>query len=648
MHHASTRRLSFSLALAGLAACQPPPPPVPAGFVPDANMERSALPPGSTWNLAPLFRNDAAARAMLETVAAERTALRGFAGKLGDPGQLATCLALYFDLRLETNKLSLYANLRFDSDQTRTELQALRDATLDALNALWADAAFIRQEVLAQSDAALAAAYRREPRLVVFRPYLDEQRRRRDHVLGAEAERVLALAGDNLWAEIDLNEIPSDFEKVFGAAMTDLPLPKIRAEKGALVQLTLANYSKYRASPDRRVRRAAVEALFGALRQHQHALAATFSGQVRFNVFLARARGYDSALAAYLAKDNIDPAVYHNLIDTVRANLAPLHAYVALRQKILGLDAVHLYDLYTPLVREVDLHYPFAEAKQILPRALAPLGDEYLSALATGLDERNGWLDLYPHKNKDSGAFSASVYGLHPFVKMNYFNDYDGLSTLAHEYGHAMHSHFSSAKQPYVTSSYATFIAEIASTTNEKLLSDYLLTQAKNDDERLFLLDNLLETLRTTVFRQTLFADFELRAHTAAERGTPLTAEALNRIYGELVREYYGPGFTLDADDEVEWAYVPHFYYKYYIFAYATGLSSGVALAERIRDGGAAAREAYLGMLGAGSSKPPLDILRDAGVDLTTPAAIEAATRLMGTTVSEIEAIWARRGGRKS
>jgi oligoendopeptidase F len=627
-----------------LSACGTNTPPAAApGFVPDANMERSALPAGSTWKLEPLFANDAAARAALADLATRRAELGSFAGKLADPRQLRICLERYFDIRLTTNKLTLYSTLRFDSDQTSTELQALRDQALEALNALWTDAGFIRQEVLALPAAVINAAYAREPVLATFRPYVEEQRRRRARVLGAEAERVLALAGDNLWAEIDLNEIPSDFEKVFGAAMTDLPLPEIRVEDGRLVQLTLANYARYRASSDRRVRKAAVAALFGALTQHQHALAATFSGQVRFNVFLARARGYDTALAAYLDKDNIDPAVYHNLIDTVRKNLKPLHDYVALRRTLLGLDEVHLYDLYTPLVTNVDLSFPYAEAKKILPEALAPLGPEYLAALGTGLDEGNGWLDLYPHKNKDSGAFSASVYGLHPFVKMNYFDDYDGLSTLAHEYGHAMHSHFSFATQPYVTSSYATFIAEIASTTNEKLLSDMLLARAANDDERLFLLNNLLETLRTTVYRQTLFADFELRAHTEAEKGTPLTAELLNGIYGGLVREYYGPDFTMDERNSVEWAYVPHFYYKYYVFAYATGLSSGIALAERIRSGDPAKRDAYLGMLKAGSSKPPLEILKDAGVDLSSPAAIEAATRLMGETVGEIAAIWSRK-----
>jgi oligoendopeptidase F len=310
----------------------------------------------------------------------------------------------------------------------------------------------------------------------------------------------------------------------------------------------------------------------------------------------------------------------------------------------MKLDELHIYDLYAPMVEGAKMKVPYDKALDILPRALAPLGDQYLSALRQGLDLNNGWVDVFPHKNKDSGAFSIDVYGIHPFIKMNYFGEVDDLSTLAHEFGHAIHSHLSMTNQPYMTASYAPFVAEIASTLNEKLLSDYLLEHAGNDDERLYILNNLVETLRTTIYRQTLFAEFELLAHTAAEQGKALTAELFNQTYERLIRKYYGPDFSLGPNDALEWAYIPHFYYKYYVFSYATGLSSGIALANRVKSGGVEAREAYLGMLRSGSSKPPVTLLEAAGVDLTKPTAIEAAAKLLDETLGQLEAILDKRG----
>ncbi|MBN2361550.1 MAG: oligoendopeptidase F [Deltaproteobacteria bacterium] len=608
-------------------------------FVPDANMPRSQIPARYKWRLAPLFKDDAACAAGLKQAAAQRVELAKFKGELADGKKLAACLDLYFKIRLLTNKATLYSSMRLDSEQKSTKLQAQNDRALDAMRELQTQAAFIRQEVLALDAAALEAALAREPRLVEYRPYLDEIRRRRAHVLDAQAERVLALAGDNLWAEIDLNELPTDYEKAFDGLLNDIPLPRVKDDQGQEVQLTLSNYGKLRASDNRAVRSAAVEALFGALRQFQHALAATYSGQVRFDVFLARARGYPTALAAYLDKDNIDPAVYHSLIQAVHANLKPLHRYVALRKKVMKLDAVRLYDLYPPLVPSVKWEVPYEEALRILPVALAPLGEDYVKVLKQGLDPKAGWTDVYPHADKESGAYSSSVYGIHPFVKMNYFDEVDDLSTLAHEYGHALHSHLSMTTQPYVTSSYSMFLAEIASTCNEKLLSDYLVAHAKNDAEKLYILYHLAETIRTTIYRQTLFAEFELKTHSAVEAGTPLTAELLNTTYADLIQTYYGKDYTLGPNDEMEWAYIPHLYYKYYVYSYATGLSSGIAIAERVQQQGAPARDAYLGMLKGGTSKPPLELLRGAGVDLAKPQAIEAAARLLDGTLAEMESI---------
>jgi oligoendopeptidase F len=440
-----------------------------------------------------------------------------------------------------------------------------------------------------------------------------------------------------LWAEIDLNELPSDHQKTFGAMLSDIPLPTITDETEKSVQLTLSSYPRYRRSPDRNVRREAVEKVLATLRTYQHISAGTLAGQANTSIFFARARGYDRALDAYLDMENIDPAVYHSLIAAVRANLGPLHRYVELRKKVLGLQDLHLYDLYTPLVPSTEMTLSYDRSVETLKKGLAPLGEEYVRVLSEGLDPANGWIDLYPHQDKESGAFSANVYGEHPYVKMNYMDDLDGLQTLAHEYGHALHTHLSMTNQPYVTADYATFLAEVASTCNEMLLSRYLIEHAKTKEEKLGLLNELLESIRTTIYRQTLFAEFELAAHTAAENGTPLTAAFLDSTYASLVRTYYGDGFIVGEDDGLEWSYIEHFYYKFYVYAYATGLSSGIALAEKVESGDPKAVDAYLGMLKAGCSKPPIELLRGAGVDLTKPDAIEAAARLMDRTITEME-----------
>ncbi len=617
--------------------------PAPASQgIPDGNMARSAIPDRFKWNLAPLFASDAAFEEGLKQAAESRKKLEGYKGKLRQPKELRDCLTLYFDTRLLTNKATLYSNNRLDTDQKNSKLQSMADRALDAMNDLIAKAGFIRKELLGLDEGALQRAYKADAKLAAYKPYIDEIRRRRSHELDDQAERVLALAGDNLWAEIDLNELPSDHEKSFTAMMADMPLPKVKDATGAEVQLTMSNFGKLRADPDRRVRHDTVEALFGTLRQFQDAYASTLSGQMRFDVMLATARGYDTARHAYMDKDNIDEKVYDNLVSAVGANLAPLQRYVRLRKKVMGLPDLHVYDMYTPMVASVPMRFTYDDAVRILPEALAPLGPDYVNVLKTGINVGNGWVDLYPSKDKKSGAFCSSVYGVHPFVKLNYFDEYDDLSTMAHEFGHAMHSELAMTNQPYVTSGYSAFLAEIASTTNEKLLSDYLLAHAKTDDERLFLLNQVVDRIRTTIYRQALFAEFEDAAHKAAEKGEPLTAELLNKTYGDLIKRYYGPDFTVGENDAVEWAYIPHFYYKYYVYSYATGLSSGIAIADKVEKEGAPARDAYLSMLKGGTSKPPLELLREAGVDLTRPDAIVEAAKLMNDTLDQMEQIIGR------
>ncbi|MDR0965907.1 MAG: oligoendopeptidase F [Myxococcales bacterium] len=608
-------------------------------FVPDANMDRALLPADSKWNLAPLLADDAAFAAASAQVEANIAALAACQGKLGSPDELTRCLALYFDTRLIANKMTLYAQTRLVTDQKSPDLNAMNDEALKRFADFMTATAFIRGEILAWDKAQLDAAIALNPNLATYAPYLHGILRRKASVRSPETERVLALAGDNLWAEIDLNELPSGYEKTFDALLSDIQWPTITDAQDKQVQLTLSNYAVYRASPDRRVREETVDKFFGTLRKFQDSFAATLGGQIGLNVFFARARGYDTALDAYLDKDDIDTAVYRSLVSAINANLAPLHRYVSLRKKVMGLDQLHFYDLYTPMIDSAQVTYPYDAARSILPKALAPLGEEYVRILEDSLDPKQGWIDLYPHKDKQSGAFSCSVYGVHPFVKMNYFNDHDGLSTLAHELGHALHSDLAMKAQPYVTASYSMLNAETASTFNEKLLSTYLLQQAKTKDEELSILNKLAETIRGTIYRQAMFAEFELKAHELVESGKPVTAQGLNEIYGNLVQAYYGPDFTMGPDDAVEWAYIPHFYYKYYVYSYALGLSAGIALAEKVATGDVAARDAYLGMLKAGSSKPPVELLKDAGVDLTTPEAVVAAAKLLDATVARMEEI---------
>lgn len=605
-------------------------------YAPDANAPRDQVPAAYKWDLTPLFADDAAWDRELVDVAAALPRLAAYRGRLADPGALAGCLALYFDLHDRASKVAQHANLALDTSLTDERLQARQQRSLTLMDEVMATAGFIRGELLVLDGGALQEAYRDDGDLAAFRPYIENLRRRAGRVLSPEGERLMQLAGDNLWAEIDLNELPSAHEETFGALLSNIAWPVVRDAGGNEVQLTLSNLSRFRSSPDRTVRAGAMAAFMATLRQFQHAFAAILAGQFEQDVFYARARGYDTALEAYLDKDNIPVAVHDNLIAAVNANLGPLHRYVELRKQVLGLDSLHLYDLYVPMVAAAEMDMPYARAMEILPEALAPLGADYVALLRTGLDPRNGWIDVYPSSDKDSGAFSASVYGRHPYVKMNYQDSLDDLSTLAHEYGHAIHSHLAMTHQPYWTHRYVPFLAEIASTCNEALLSDWLVRQATDKAAKAGILAAELETIRQTIYRQTLFSEFERAVHTFVEEGTPVTATLLDATYRDLVQRYYGPGFTVDENDGMEWAYIPHFYYKYYVYSYATGLSCGIAIAEQVKTEGRPAVDGYLRMLQGGCAEAPLDLLKEAGVDLTRPDAIAAALERFDRTVTEL------------
>jgi len=608
-------------------------------YTPDANATRGDVPEAYKWSLTALYDSPEAWEAEVAELAKRIPDLDHFQGKLTTPTHLKACLNLYFTLHDRASRVTQYANLALDSELTNEDLQARSQRGLKVMDDLMAKTGFIRAEILALDERELQLAYDTENGPAQYRTYIDNLRRRRTRVLGEEAEKVLQLAGDNLWAEIDLNEIPSPLEETFGAILTDITLPKVHDADGNEVQLTFSNLGRFRASTDRKVRAETMTAFFQTLRQYQHALAATLGGQFKLDVLYARARGYDTALEAYMDKDNLDTAIHDNLIAAVNANVKPLHRYVELRRQVMGLDDVHIYDLYVPLTEAAEMDVPYKEAIEILPAALAPLGDDYVARLKHGLDPRNGWIDVYPSGDKDSGAFSASVYGAHPYVKMNYQDSLDDLSTLAHEYGHALHSDLAMENQAYHDFRYVPFLAEIASTCNEALLSDYLAGQAESKEQKAGILAAELESIRTTIYRQTLFSEFERRVHGFVENGTPITATLLDETYAELIRTYYGPSFTVDENDGMEWAYIPHFYYKYYVYSYATGLSSGLAIAERVKEMGQPAVDGYLAMLKGGCSAAPIELLKGAGVDLTEPTAVTAALERFDRTITELAEI---------
>jgi len=621
----------FSAAAAAAAAPEAP-------YKPDASAPRSSVPQEHRWDLSPLFKNDASwetafadAQATLAAIAVHHK------GKLSSALALKACLDDYFALRQAVDRVASYANLMSVVDADAAEYQQMHQRALTLGSDFRSGTSFIRQELLRLDDET-AKSLLIAPPLTGYRSYIWDLRRRRGHLLGEEAEKVMSLAGDNLWSETDLNEIPSDVELIFKAVTNDIQLPKIKDEAGKEVQLTLANYNKYRASKDMRVRRETVDAFFGALKKYDDILAGTLAAETKRDVFFARARGYPRSVDAYLDRQNIPASVAENLVASVHANLKPLHRYVELRKKLLGLKELRLADLYPPLVPSAKTEVPYPDGLKDMRGALAPLGADYVAALFGPEMLGRRMADVYPNSGKESGAFSHCIWGFPPVVLLNYMDELDDVSTAAHELGHAMHSRLNMKAQPYPDFGYSSLTAEIASTLNEMLLSKYLLKRYRADDKtRLYLLGDMVDKIRTTIYRQALFTEFELKLHAFAEAGTPITADLLDKTYSDLVRLYYGEGFTLGPDDGVEWSYIPHFYWKHYVFSYACALASSIAISEKIAAGDEQARARYLAMLVEPREAAPVEILQKAGVDLMKPDAVNAAAKLMDETITEME-----------
>ena len=573
-------------------------------------VEATALPVEETWRLEDLFADLNAYEAAVDDFAATIEPLTRFEGRLLDSAQaLADALELVTESQQQLRRLYTYASLLSDRDTADGEARG-RQQDVELLSTrLSKTVSFIRPELLAAAPQRIEAFVAEESRLAPHRHFLRDLIRQRDHVLSPPEERILAEAGlltrDSNALYVILNNV-------------EIPRPELELPDASTVQVDPVQFAKLRLSPDRQVRRRAFDAFFGSYGGFRETLAQVLSSSVKSNLFRARCRRYSSCLAAAMAPDNIPTAVYENLIRQVRQRLPILHRYFELRRRALGVDRLAYWDLHCPVTGGPVRSYEVDDAVDLVVEATAPLGAKYVETLRGAFDSR--WVDWHPGKGKRSGAYSNGwAYDVHPYVLMNFLGDQDGVSTLAHEMGHAMHSHFSNREQPFASSSYSIFVAEVASTLNEALLDRLQLERASSDDERLFLLATQLDGLRATLFRQTMFAEFELRIHQCVEAGENLSGAALDRIYLNLLREYHGHDEGIVDIDEraaIEWASVPHFHFNFYVYQYATGIVASESLARQVVEQGQPAQERILQFLSAGGSDYPLEVLRRAGVDL--------------------------------
>lgn len=596
-----------------------------AGKVPD----RSEITAEFKWRLADIYADESLWQADFEKLRGELPQIGRFRGKLGTSAHdLAACLKARDEIGILSGKLIAYARLHRDENTASAKYQDLTGKIEALLAETGAATAFIEPEILAIPEATLASFRKQEPGLKDYAFYFNDLLRQKKHVLSPAEEEILSRS----------SEATATPENAFNMlAHADMRFPEVNDGNGGKIQLSEGRYHGLIMSPDREVREEAFKGLFGTYNQYRNTFAATLGGNVKKNIFYAKTRKYKTTLESALESDNVPTGVYDNLIAAVNNNLEPLHRYVALKKKALGIDEMHMYDLYTPLVRNVDLTYEYGDALKVVHDALAPLGPEYATILDKGFS--SGWIDVYENKGKQTGAYSWGVYGVHPFVLLNYHNRYDDVSTIAHEIGHAIHSYYSQKSQPYATSQYTTFTAEVASTTNEILLIDHMLKTTTDKRQRLYLINQYLEAVRATVYRQTLFAEFEKIIFAKAEAGETLTADLLDSLWHELNVKYYGPDIVVDKELDVEWARIPHFYWSFYVYQYVTGYAAATTLAGQIQAEGQPAQERYLNFLRSGGSDYSIEILKRAGVDMSTPKPIEVTLKKFATLLDELEKI---------
>ena len=582
------------------------------------------------WDLSSLFHTDAEWEAAF---AAWEKQIEGFARFRGTLGQGAAAIAamLAFDAAVDraAERVGNYAFLRATEDQANSNYQRMKGRFQSAATRAGEAASFIRPELMAIPPQAMDR-YLRSPELAQWRLALDRILRYRRHTLGPNEEQLLAMQG----------QMSAAAEQIFRQLNdADLKWPAIENERGERVELGHSSFSAFLHSPDRRVRAEAFHTYYGQYEAHKNAIAAALNGSVQKDVYYSKARGYRSAREGALFHDNVPLAVYDNLIKSVHAHLPAVHRYYDLRRRAMRLDDLHAYDTYVPILSDLDKRHTWDQAVDVVLKSLEPLGSQYTDELKRGLTTAR-WCDRYPNAGKQSGAFSNGSFDAEPFILMNYQPDVlDHVFTLAHEAGHSMHSYFSARHQPFQYHNYTIFVAEVASTFNEQLLASHLMARARTDRERAYLLNRQIDGVRGTIVRQTMFAEFERATHALVEAGEPLTVDALRGEYRKLLDRYLGAGVVIDRELELECLRIPHFYSAFYVYKYATGLSAAIALSERVAHGGKAELDAYLGFLKGGGSKWPLDLLRDAGVDMETPEPVDAALAYFGRLVDELDAL---------
>ncbi|MEJ8544808.1 oligoendopeptidase F [Brevibacillus borstelensis] len=589
--------------------------------------KRSDVPAEYKWRLEDMYASDSDWEKDVQTVKQLSEEIAAKKGKLVQSEELLLeTLRLQDELLKTLDQVYVYARMRRDEDNANSTYQALTDRATTLSTQVYGSISYIQPEILGIPQEELEKWLKEVAGLAHYRILLEEITRFKPHTLSAEEEAILA----------NVSELASAPSKIFGMLNNaDIKFPMITDENGEEVELTKGRYVHFMESKDRRVRREAFEALYATYGKHRNTIAASLTSAVKADVFYARTRKYPSAIYSALFADNVDLSVYDNLIATIREHLPLMHRYIALRKKMLAVDELHMYDLYVPIVPEVDMKIPYDQAVETIKTALKPLGDEYGSVLAEGFS--NGWIDVYENEGKTSGAYSWGAYTSHPYVLMNYQDNVNNMFTLAHEMGHALHSYYSHKEQPYTYADYKIFVAEVASTLNEALLMDHLLETTTDKQQRMYLLNYYLEQFRGTVFRQTMFAEFEKLVHAKTEQEEPLTADSLSDMYRELNVAYHGPEMVVDKEIDLEWARIPHFYRNFYVYKYATGFSAATSLAKQILEEGQPAVERYLQFLKSGSSDYPLELLKKAGVDMASPEPIREALAVFADRLAEME-----------
>ena len=591
--------------------------------------KRSEVRLEDTWDLSHIFPTEEAWQAEYEALKAAPAAVAAFQGTLGrDAETLLRWFREEDDLSLRLTKLHGYANCHSDEDTADSHYVDMKSKAMSVIVAISAAAAFATPEIMAIPEETLDRFYKDAPGLETYRRSLYLIRRSREHILSPECEALLAAAGE-------MSDAPDNIGSTLRNA--DMRFPSVKDAQGEEHALTNGILTTLLEDPDPDFRRRVFETYYDRLGEYRNTIAATLDGQFKQLRFYARARHYESTLEASLFGHEIPAEVYHNLIEAVHQNLPAMYRYVALRKKLLGLPELHMYDVYTPIVADAASEISFSEAKETVLQALAVLGEDYTALLKEGFEGR--WIDVYENVGKRSGAYSSGSAWPHPYVLLNHKDNLDSMFTLAHEMGHALHSYLSCKNQPFCTSDYVIFVAEVASTVNEVLLMRHLLGKTREKKARAYLINHFLDQFKGTIYRQTMFAEFELMMGKMSEEGEALTADALSEKYLALNKLYFGPDMISDEGIALEWARIPHFFYDYYVFQYATGFSAAVAIAERILSEGAPAVADYKRFLSGGSSTDPISLLKIAGVDMSSPAPVNSALKLFDELVSELEAL---------